>query len=160
MAAETVPLSVESDGNLRITAVLWEDDPKSAADLVAGEDLTYSLKAFTRNVSEAVVEDPRLTLRQQLRKRGKVTEDIEVQYVFGDTDDVAASVCTPGTKLHIAVRYSVDNATAWTAAQVADILHIECGEQRKDAPVENGVQTITQTWYTIQASELDQAIAA
>jgi len=160
MAAEAVPLSVNSDGNLRITAVAWEDDAKSVADLATGDDLTYSLKSFNRTTAEATIDDPRLTLRQVLQKRGKTTETIEVQGIFGDTADVAYEACAPGTKLHIAVRYSVDNATAWTVAQVADILHIECGARRKDAPVENGVQTYTQSWYPIQPSEEDVALSA
>lgn len=160
MAAEAVPESVNSDGNLRITAVAEADDAKSAADLTAGFDLTYSLKTFNRTIGEAVVEDPRLTLVQQLQKRGKITETIEVQGVFGDTGDVAYKECTPGTKLHVAVRYSIPNETAWTAAQVADILHIECGARRKDAPVENGVQTYTQNWYVVAPSEEDVALSA
>ena len=160
MAAETVPESVNSDGNLRITAVASTDDAKSAAKLASGWDLTYSLKTFNRTIGEAVVEDPRLTLIQQLQRRGKITETIEVQGVFGDTGDVAYKQCAPGTKLNVAVRYSVPNETAWTAAQVADILHIECGARRKDAPVENGVQTYTQNWYVISPSEEDAAIVA
>lgn len=160
MAAETVPESVNSDGNLRITAVASTDDAKSVAKLASGWDLTYSLKTFNRTIGEAVVEDPRLTLIQQLQRRGKITETIEVQGVFGDSGDVAYKQCTPGTKLNVAVRYSVSNDTAWTQAQVADILHIECGARRKDAPVENGVQTYTQNWYVIAPSEEDVALTA
>lgn len=160
MAEEQVPNSVNSDGNLRITAVAEADNAKSAADLATGFDLTYSLKTFNRTTTEAVVEDPRLTLKQVLRQPGKTTEAIEVQGVFGDDGDVAYAQCAPGTILNVAVRYSVPNETAWTAAQVADILHIKCGARRKDAPVENGIQTYTQTWYPIQPTEEDAAIVA
>ena len=158
MAAEAVPGSVPFDDNMRITAVASGSNAKSAAVLTAGDHLTYSLKKFDRTVSQATVPDPRLTLKRQLERPGKITETVEVQYVFGDAADVAASILVEGTELQIGVRYSVPNATAWTAAQVADILHIECGVQRKDAPVENGVQTITQTWYIIAPSEDDVAI--
>lgn len=160
MAAEAVPTSVNSDDNLRITAVAAADDAKSAADLATGDDLTYSLITFNRTTAEATVNDPRLTLIQQLSRNGKTTETIEVQGVFGDAGDVAYTVCEPGTTLNVAVRYSVPNSTAWTAAQVADILHVRCGARRKDAPAENGVQTYTQSWYPIQPSEEDAAIAA
>lgn len=160
MAAEDVPQSVNSDGNLRITAVAAADDAKSVADLAAGDDLTYSLKTFNRTTTEAVVEDSRLTLKQVLRQPGKTTEAIEVQGVFGDAGDVAYDVCAPGTILNVAVRYSVPNETAWTAAQVADILHIKCGARRKDAPVENGIQTYTQMWYPIQPTEEDAVLTA
>jgi hypothetical protein len=160
MAAEAIPESVNSDGNLRITAVAAANDAKSAAALAAGFDLTYSLKTFNRTIAEATVNDPRLTLIQQLSRPGKTTETIEVQGVFGDTGDVAYTECAPGTILNVAVRYSEPNETAWTAAQVADILHIKCGARRKDAPVENGVQTYTQSWYPIQPTEEDAAITA
>lgn len=160
MAAEAVPISVNSDDNLRITAVAEADDAKSAADLAAGDDLTYSLKTFTRTIAEATVDDPRLTLLQNLSRPGKTTETIEVQGIFGDAGDVAYDVCAPGTILNIAVRYSVPNSTAWTAAQVADILHVKMGARRKDAPAENGIQTYTQSWYPVELTEEDAAIGA
>tara|TARA_R110002124_G_scaffold5003_5_gene31471 strand:+ start:1262 stop:1744 length:483 start_codon:yes stop_codon:yes gene_type:complete len=160
MAAEAVPGSVPYDDNMRITAVAQADNPKSAAVLIAADDLTYSLKTFNRTRSQATVEDPRLTLKRVLQRPGKVTETVEVQYVFGDASDVAATVLTEGTELHLAVRYSTPNADAWAAADVADILHVQCGVQSKDAPVENGVQTITQMLYVIAPSEDDVAIIA
>lgn len=160
MAAEAVPVSVNSDDNLRITAVASADDAKSVADLAAGDDLTYSLITFNRTIAEATVNDPRLTLEQVLSRPGKTTETIEVTGIFGDTADVAYDVCAPGTTLNIAVRYSVPNATAWTIAQIADVLHVKCGARRKNAPVENGVQTYTQNWYPILPTEEDAAIAA
>jgi len=160
MAAEAVPVSVNSDDNLRITAVAAADSAKSVAKLAAGDDLTYSLISFNRTTAEATVNDPRLTLGQQLSRPGKTTETIEVKGIFGDTNDVAYKECTPGTILNVAVRYSIPNSTAWTAAQVADILHVKMGARRKDAPVENGVQTYTQSWYPISLTEEDAAIVA
>ena len=160
MTAEAVPLSVNSDGNLRITATAEADSAASVAKLAAGSDLTYSLKTFNRTVAQATVDDPRLTLEQVLSRPGKTTETIEVQGVFGDDDDVAYTLCTPGTVLNVAVRYSIPNSTAWTIAQVADILHVKCGARRKDAPTENGVQTYTQSWYPVLPSEEDAAIVA
>jgi hypothetical protein len=158
MALESVPGSVAWDGNLRITFTAEADDPRSAADLTAGEDLTYSLKTLARTINEARIEDPRLTLKQILEKAGKVTEQVEVQYVFGDAGDVAASVLTRGTKGHLTLRYSLPNETAWAAAQIVDVITIECGKQRKDSPVENGVQTITQTLFVVDATDDDVAV--
>jgi hypothetical protein len=160
MAAEAVPLSVNWDDNLRITWTAIGDDPKSAADLIAGEDLTYSLKSLTRTINEARIEDPRLTLKQILERPGKVTEQVEVQYVFGDAGDVAAATLTQGLKGHLTLRYSLPNSTTWAAAQIVDVITVECGKQRKDSPVENGVQTITQTLFVVDITEDDVAIAA
>lgn len=160
MAAEEIPQSVNSDGNLRITAVAEAGDAKSAAALAAGTDLTYSLKTFNRAITEATVEDPRLTLKQVLRQPGKITENIEVQGVFGSVDDQAYAFCEEGSVIKVAVRYSVPNETDWAAAQIADILHVKCGKRRKDAPVENGIQTYMQTWYPVQPTEEDAVLSA
>lgn len=160
MAQELIPLSVNSDDNLRITAVAWADDARSVADLALGDDLTYSLKTFNRSTTETEVADPRLALSTDLSKRGRSKETIEVQGIFGDDDDVAYALCKTGVRLNVAVRYSLPNATAWAAAQTVDVLHIECGKLRKDAPVENGIQTYTQTWYVIKPSEDDVATTA
>lgn len=160
MTQEATPNSVNSDDNLRIIAVAAADDAKSAADLAAGDDLTYSLITFNRTIAEATVNDPRLTLLQNLSRPGKTTETIEVTGVFGDAGDVAYDVCTPGTILNVAVRYSIPNATEPAATQIADILHVKMGARRKNAPVENGVQTYTQAWYPVQPTEEDAAIAA
>lgn len=160
MTQEIVPESVPYDDNMRITAVAKGVNAKSAAVLAAGTDLTYSLKAFNRTQTEAVIEDERLTLKQVLQRAGKLSENVEVQFVFGDDEDVAAPLLLNKSEHQIAVRYSTPNATEWTAAQVADVIHIRCGIQRKDAPVTNGVQTITQTWFITKVSEPDIAIVA
>lgn len=162
MALETVPESIAYDDNLRITFVPDGANSKSVAILAGGtaKDLTYSLKSFNRTITEEVIQDPRLALKQVLQKRGKVTETVEVQYVFGDDDDVAAPALTVGTKGDIVLRYSVPNETAYTAAQVVDIITIEAGKQRKDAPVENGVQTITQTLYVTSVSQDDAVLVS
>lgn len=158
MAAEVVPQSVNWDDNLRIGFTPIADDPKSIADI--GEDLTYSLKTFNLTESQATVDDPRLTLKQVLQRPGKTTVTCEVSYVFGDDADVAASVLVEGTQGWLTVRYSVPNETAWTAAQVVDIIQFVAGAQRKDAPVENGVQTITQMLFVTGVVQKDVALTA
>jgi hypothetical protein len=162
MAAEAVPLSVAWDDNLRITFTPDGDNPLSVADLagVTAKDLTYSLKAFNLTTTEAVIDDPRLTLKQILQKRGKVTQSLEVQYVFGDAADVARAALVEGTTGQLTLRYSLANDTAWTIGQEVDVIYIECGKQRKDAPVENGVQTITQTLFITQVSVEDEVLVA
>ena len=162
MAAETVPGSVAWDDNLRITFVPSGSNPLSVAILAGAtaKDLTYSLKSFNRAITEAIIEDPRLTLRQVLQKFGKVTESVEVNYVFGATDEVARTALAQGVEGFLVLRYSVANDTAWTVGQEVDVLTIECGKQRKDAPVENGVQTITQTLAVTDVTEDDAVLAA
>jgi hypothetical protein len=160
MVAEAVPQSVNWDDNLRIAFVAEADNPLSVADITTGDDLTYSLKTFNLTETQAVVDDPRLTLKQVLQRPGKTTVTCEVNYVFGDTGDVAAVTLAEGTKGHLTVRYSVPNATDWAAAQIVDVITFVAGSQRKDAPVENGVQTITQTLFVTGVVQKDQALIA
>ena len=160
MAKETVPLSVNSDDNLRITFTDLAANPLSVAALSAGDDLTYSLKTFNLTETQDTIADPRLALSQNLSRPGRKTFKCEVQYVFGDTGDVAATVLAEGVEGHLTPRYSIPNSTAWTAAQVADTLTFRAGSQRKDPPVENGVQTITQELFITGVVLKDQAIVA
>lgn len=162
MAAEAVPLSVAFDGNLRIAFVPTGSSAKSVAILAAGtvKDLTYSLKKFDSQITEETIDDPRLTLKQKLTQPGKSSQTIEVQYVFGDTTDTAYTTLLEGTKGSVVLRYSVDNATAWTVAQPVDIITVQCGKQRKDAPVENGVQTVTQTLFVTGVTQSDIPLVA
>lgn len=160
MAQEAVPLSVNSDDNLRITATSLAEDGLSAAILATGDDLTYSLKTFTLTETQATVEDKRLSLSQDLSRPGRKTVKCEVQYVHGDAGDVAAATLVEGYEGHLTLRYSIPNSTAWTAAQVADYLTFKAGAQRKDPPVENGVQTITQELFITAVMKKDQAITA
>lgn len=162
MAAEAVPLSVAFDGNLRIAFVPSGSSAKSVAILAGSstKDLTYSLKKFDSQITEETVEDPRLTLKQKLTQPGKSSQTLEVQYVFGDDSDTAASTLVEGTQGSIVARYSIDNATAWTTGQKVDIITVRCGKQRKDAPVENGVQTITQTLFVTGVTQDDVVLVA
>jgi len=158
MAAEAVPQSVNSDDNLRLTFTATADDPLSAADLNAGDDLTYSLKTWDPGETQATIADPRLTLSQELKRPGRKSYTLSVQYIFGDAGDVAASVLAEGTTGHITARYSVPNSTSWAAAQIADVYTIKAGSQRKDASVENGVQTITQELFVTAVVDKDATI--
>lgn len=161
MALEAVPTSVSADDNLRIVFVLAASDPTSVAALAAGEDLTYGFTSsgFNRTTTQATIPDPRLTLLQNLTRPGKVTEGLEVQYVFGGGDG-PQTVLQKGAKGFIVARYAVPNETAWTVAQVVDIIPIEAGVQRKDAPTENGVFTIAQTIFVTGTVQSDVALVA
>lgn len=160
MAEEAVPQSVNSDDNLRITVTSLAEDPLSAAILEAADHLTYSLKTWNLTETQATIEDKRLSLSQDLKRPGRKSFTCEVQYVFGDDGDVAATVLTEGFEGHATVRYSIPNETAWTAAQVADVVTFKAGAQRKDPPVENGVQTITQELFVTAVVQKDAAITA
>lgn len=149
MALETVPASTQSDGKWRITQVAKAVNALSVAALVAGKPLTYSFTAdgFNWAISQATVDDKRLTLTQDLSRPGKTTETLEVKYVASSDAGSAAVILAAGTEGQLNVRRGVDNATAATIGQTADVITYVAGAQRPDAPTENGLDTISQTLY-------------
>lgn len=149
MAAEDVVASTASDGRWRIAFVALADDPTSVADLDAGSPLTYSFTAdgFNPTTTQAKAEDKRLTLITDLSRPGRVTEDLETTYVRSDDADSAHAVLVAGVEGYLVVRRGIDNATAWTVGQKVDIYKIQAGVQRPNAPVENGVDTLSSTLF-------------
>lgn len=159
---EEVPDSVASDDNFRLVFVAGDADATSAAVLNAAPEITYGFtpSGFNRTTSQETINDPRLTLLQNLTRPGKVTEGVEVQYVFGGEDDILTDLLAKGAKGTLVARYAVPNATEWAAAQIADIIPVEAGIQRKDAPTENGVWTKSQTLFVTGTVLTDEPISA
>ena len=162
MAAEPTPASTQSDNRWRIAYTALAEDPISVADLDAGDLLTYSFTAdgFNHTVTQATVEDKRLTLKTDLSRPGRITETLEVTYVRSTTAGSAQTVLLEGTEGHLTVRRGIDNDVAWTAAQKADVLTFVAGVQRPNAPTENGVDTISQTLYITAPTEYEQTLTA
>lgn len=150
MALDNVPASSQSDGRWKITYT-----PTGNALSVAilngatGKSLTYSFTpdGFNRSVTQATVEDKRLTLKQDLSRPGKTTETLEVKYVESADANSANLILTEGTEGQLTVRRGTDNATTWTIGQKADVITFVAGAQRPDVPTENGVDTISQTLF-------------
>jgi len=149
MALENVPASTQSDGKWRITQVTKAANALSVAIINAGKALTYSFTpdGFNWSISQATVDDKRLTLVQDLSRPGKVTETLEVKYVASEDPGSAAVVLAAGTEGQLNIRRGVDNSVVATVAQKADVITYIAGVQRPDAPTENGLDTISQTLY-------------
>jgi hypothetical protein len=165
MAAETVPLSVNSDGNLTIWWVPGlASNPLSAAVINAGttKAITFSLTAdgWDYKSEEAIVEDERLALKQALQDIGIVTDTLEIKYVFGDAGDVARVALTEGASGWFVVRYAKANDTTAVVNDKVDALPVKLGRQRKSAPVKNGTFTIMQRAVFKGVPKLDQAVVA
>ncbi len=145
MALETAPASQASTGNWLITYIP-SGNGLSVAALVAGtaKSLTYSFTpdGFNRNITQASVEDARLTMTQKLSSPGTITETIEVKYVESQTAGSANLVLVAGTTGSLTVRRGVGNATVPTIGQKADVITFVAGVQRPDAPTDNGLDTI------------------
>lgn len=151
MALDPIPASSQSDGRWKITYVPKSANALSVAALTgaSAKNLTYSFTpdGFNRSISEATVDDKRLTLIQDLSRPGKVTETLEVKYVESQDTGSANVILTPGTEGKLNVRRGVSNDTAYATGQKADVITFVAGQQRPDAPTENGVDTISQTLY-------------
>jgi len=164
MALDPIPTSFQSDGKWTITYVPTGANPLSAAILNGGtaKDVTYSFTSdgFNYGVTQAVVEDKRLTLVQDLSRPGKTTESLELRYV--DTTDAtsAAVLLQPGLAGFFVIRRQVDNGTAYAAAQIVDVISFVLGVQRPEAPTENGLDTIAQTSYFTSATQRKAVVVA
>lgn len=150
-ALEIAQDSVSTDGHFLLLWVPYAEgtDPTKLETLASAERITYSLtpSGFNRTITEETVNDERLTLAQVLQKAGRVTNDLEVQYVFGSEDDVAAKIFVRGAKGWLVARYAIPNEEPLAASQKADVIRIEAGIPRKDAPTTNGVWTKTQKLF-------------
>lgn len=164
MTAEATPLSVASDGNLRVAFVPSGSNPLSVAILAGATTklLTYSLTpdGWNRTVTENTVDDPRLSLKQVFSRPGNSTEALEIQYVFGDTNDVAKVALVEATAGFFVDRRSVPNATDWATGQKVDVITFIAGKQRKNPPAANGIQTISQTCFITALTQYDATLVA
>lgn len=149
MAAEPVVASTQSDGKWRITNLAVGVNALSVAAINAGTALTYSFTpdGFNYTITQETVNDPRLTLIQNLSRPGKKTETLEVKYVRSADATSADTILVEGLAGKLNIRRAVDNATTATVGQKADVVTYVAGAKRPDAPTENGVDTISQTLY-------------
>lgn len=164
MAIEQTPASTQSDGKWRITYVPLASNALSVAILngVTAKPITYGLTAdgFNHSTTQATVEDKRLTLIQDLSRPGRVTETLEITYVASVTADSADVIFVEGLEGKLNVRRAVDNATTATVGQKADVITFVAGRKRKNAPVENGVDTISQTLFITAPTVIDGVLIA
>jgi hypothetical protein len=164
MALDPVPTSSASDGRWKITYVPLASNALSVAALTGGtaKALTYGFTAdgFNWTVTQATVEDKRLTLLQDLSRPGKTTEALEVKYVDSTSADSPAVLLAPGTEGKLNVRRAVGNADAYATGQITDVITFIAGAQRADAPTENGLDTISQTLYITAPTVRKAALVA
>jgi glyoxylate utilization-related uncharacterized protein len=163
MPLDTVPASSQSDGRWKI-AYVPSGNPLSVAIVkgVTSKNLTYSFTpdGFNWAITQAEVTDSRLTLVQDLTRPGKKKETLETKYVASAATDSAAVVLAEGTSGYLVVRRGTDNATDWTASDKVDVITFTAGAQRPDAPVENGVDTISQTLFITDVTKRQAVLIA
>lgn len=169
MALEEVAPGIASDGH---GLVLWVPeagllDPSkpTVAELTDPEvvPLTYSLTpdGFTHEVKVAQITSGRYTLSQALTYDGKETHSVEVKYVWtGTASDVARVTLEKGAKGYIVHRLAVPNETEIAAAQLVDVIPVQCSVQRKVPPTENTELQRVQSLNVIGRVHLDVPVVA
>jgi len=165
MALDPIPTSFQSDGNWTITYVPAASNPLSAAILngATAKDVTYGLTAdgFNYAITQAEVEDKRLTLQQDLSAPGKTKETLTLKYVDTTDADAPATLFTEGLRGYLVVRRGIANGTAYTATtHKVDVLDVVFGKQIPDAPTENGLDTITQGTFFKSATQRKATVVA
>lgn len=164
MTASPTPGSVSTTGMFRVYFVPKTANPLSVAVLTGAtaKDLTYSLApgGWRPTTNENSIADGRFTQRQILNRKGNFSEALETQYVYGATDDIAYPTLVEDIEGFIVVREGVTNETDPATSQLVDVFAIKAGKQRKDAPAENAVKTITQGLYISAPTKRDQALVA
>lgn len=161
---EPTPKSVPTDDNFRVWFVTAGSNPLSVATLSGptAKSITYSLipGGFNQGITEETINDERLTLKQMLERAGTVSQTLEVQYVFGDDDDVASAALVEGVEGFIIPRYAIPNATEPTVGQIVDKIPVTCGKQRKNQPSRNSVWAKTQKLFITGVVEEDVPLVA
>jgi len=165
MAVEQTPASTQSDGKWRITYVPSASNALSVAILngATAKPVTYGLTAdgWNHTVTQATAEDKRLTLTTDLSRPGRITETLEITYVRSATTDSADTIFVEGLAGQLLVRRATDNTTTHVATtQKGDVITFVAGVKRPNPPVENGVDTITQTLYITSPTLRDQTLVA
>lgn len=148
MPLDAIAASTQSDGRWKIALVPKGSNPLSVAILKGStaKNLTYSFTpdGFNYRGTTSMVEDKRLTLIQDLSRTGKVKYELDLKYVSSDDADSAAALLTAGLEGFFVIRRAKDNATDWTVGDKVDVIPFQLAVQIDDAPVENGVDTISQ----------------
>lgn len=162
----TQPASVAADGNLLVKWVpsIANTSAPLATEINAGGavDLSCYLtgSGYTPNTDEAIVPDPRLCSRQVFEAPGRLTEMLEIAYVFNPAspgDNAAYLTLVYLTLGFIVSRWGIayETAVVGGSVQKVDVIPARCGIQRKQPPEENTVLRVVQKIFVRAAVKRD-----
>jgi len=167
MPLEQVQKGTASDGNglvLWVPAIADPSKPKlselTAASVVK---LTYGLTpdGFAHDTSVATITSGRFTLKQVIEADGKITDTVEVKYVWqGTEDDIVRTTLTYNTEGFIVKRLAVANEVAIEADQLVTVIPVRCGLIRDVPPAENTELMKIQKLNVIGTVERDVKVVA
>lgn len=167
MAEENVPEGVGADGNLLVLFVPTIADPgaPTVAELTAAgvEKLTYSITGtgYNHTVTINQITSNRLTLPQTLQYDGTEVDELEITYVYTNTEEDVVRLALPkGQEGFIVERWAIRNGTDIAAAQIVDVIPIKASTPRKNAPASNQELTRTQRLNVTGPVRRDVAVIA
>jgi hypothetical protein len=158
-----IPASMPSDGTLKVAFVPAFTGKLTELKAASAKELSCYLTAFAPGTDEATVTDSRLCSKQDFEQPGKVTESLEVTYVFNTIvpdDDVARTTLKQGVIGFLVLRWGLDVDDEWAVGQEVDYYPIRAGVQRKMAPEANSVHKIGQKTFVRGEVERDLKLAA
>jgi hypothetical protein len=149
------PTSITGDGNVKVSWVVTIANtatPASATELnaVSSVDLSEYLTGdgFMPDTGEDEVVDARLSTTQNFTRPGRISESLELQYVWQaqgtPTDNKAFTTLTYKAAGFVVVRWGVAYGTAFASGNKVDVYPAVCGIQRKQPPEANGILKVKQ----------------
>ena len=164
MAGGAIPESMPSDGTLKVTFVPVWDGKVATLEGATAQDLSCYLTAdgWAPGTDEAVVTDSRLCTKQEFEQPGRVTETLEITYVWNTDveEDEARQTLKRGTVGYLVTRWGIDYQDAYTATQEVDVYPIKTGIARKQPPEANTVHKIMQKAFVTGEVLRDQKLVA
>lgn len=166
----TLPLSVPSDGTLRVDFVATIANlsaPSVAGELnaVTSQELSPYITGdgWQPTGEQASVTDERLASVQTFEQPGRKTKSLTVVYVHNPdspTNNEAYTTLAEGTTGYAVARWAVPRTQAWAVGDIVDIWPITAGEPMKNFNGANSVHTVTQRLFITNEVVLDSVAVA
>lgn len=162
------PMSIAADGNVKVAFVttLTSTTAPVVTQVTAGTDITEYVTGdgLNHSVEQAEISDDRLSSIQTLQRPGRVTDTVELTYVYqtqgSPTDNEAYEDLAEDTDGFLVIRYGDPFSDAFAAADVVDVVPVTCGVQRKMPPEANSVLRVMQRLFVTGTVVRDAVIAA
>jgi hypothetical protein len=167
----TQPASVPTDGNLKVVWVPTIADPANPTmtELTAASavDLSCYLTSdgFTPSTDEAVVTDDRLCSVQTFEQPGRITDKLDIKYVYQPqnpdaTDNKAFATLRRLAAGFIVSRWGKSFLDAFAAGDIVDVMPAKAGKQVKQAPEANSQFKVGQKIFIVGEVQEDVAVVA
>lgn len=164
-----IPASTPSDGNVKATWVPAFADPAnptvSEIEAAGAFDVSCYLTGDGLNpgADEQTVTDPRLCSRQDFEQPGRLTDSLEVGYVYRAQEPLSATnkaftTLKRGTAGYLVLRWGLAYETAWATSQIVDVYPAKCGVQRKQQPEGNSILKVMQKMFVTGEVERDVVV--